>query len=111
MFSKHGRVLLRRLQDVQAATVRLNSAMQAQLTTPGHGYSGDTTQHHSVGPVQCSRAIRQDVSTLLTPYKTSFATPSHYDPRCCIGFQPPRGHLSDPGSHCNYSAFSYKRIR
>jgi hypothetical protein len=28
----------------QAGTVRFNSATQAQLTTPGHGYSGDTTQ-------------------------------------------------------------------
>jgi hypothetical protein len=44
MFSKHGRVLPRRLQDMQAATIRLNSAMQGQLTTPGHGYSDDTTQ-------------------------------------------------------------------
>jgi hypothetical protein len=33
-----------RLQDVQAATVRFNSATQVQLTTPGHCYSGDTTQ-------------------------------------------------------------------
>jgi hypothetical protein len=28
----------------QAATVRFNSATQTQLTTLGHGYSGDTTQ-------------------------------------------------------------------
>jgi hypothetical protein len=28
-----------------AATVRFNSAMQSELTTPVHGYSGDTTQH------------------------------------------------------------------
>jgi hypothetical protein len=26
-----------------ATTVRFNNAMQTQLTTPGHGYSGDTT--------------------------------------------------------------------
>jgi hypothetical protein len=30
-------------------------------------------------------------------------------PRCYIGFQPPRGHLSGPESHCNYPALSYKR--
>jgi hypothetical protein len=30
-----------------AATVWFNSAMQSQLTTPGHGYSGDTTQQDS----------------------------------------------------------------
>jgi hypothetical protein len=29
--------------DVQAATVRLYSAVSVQLTTPGHGYSGDMT--------------------------------------------------------------------
>jgi hypothetical protein len=29
--------------DVQAATVRPYSAALAQLTTPGHGYSGDVT--------------------------------------------------------------------
>jgi hypothetical protein len=28
----------------QAATVWFNSVTQAQLTTPGHGYSGDTTR-------------------------------------------------------------------
>jgi hypothetical protein len=28
----------------QVATVWFNSSTQAQLTTPGHGYSGDTTQ-------------------------------------------------------------------
>jgi hypothetical protein len=28
----------------QAVTVWFNSATQTQLTTPGHGYSGDTTQ-------------------------------------------------------------------
>jgi hypothetical protein len=30
--------------DVQAATVHPHSAASAQLTTPGHGYSGDMTQ-------------------------------------------------------------------
>jgi hypothetical protein len=30
--------------DVQAATMRLYSAALAQLTTPGHGYRGDTTR-------------------------------------------------------------------
>jgi hypothetical protein len=30
--------------DVQAATVRLYGAASAQLTTPGHGYRGDTTR-------------------------------------------------------------------
>jgi hypothetical protein len=38
----------------QAATVRFNSATQAQLITPGHGYSGDTT--------------RQDGTTMLTMF-------------------------------------------
>jgi hypothetical protein len=28
-----------------AAIVQFNSATQAQLTTPGHGYSGDMTRH------------------------------------------------------------------
>jgi hypothetical protein len=30
--------------DMQAATARPYSATSAQLTTPGHGYRGDTTQ-------------------------------------------------------------------
>jgi hypothetical protein len=38
----------------QTATVRFNSATQTQLTTPGHGYSGDTT--------------RQDGTTALTMF-------------------------------------------
>jgi hypothetical protein len=29
----------------QTATVWFNSAAQTQLTTPGHGYRGDTTRH------------------------------------------------------------------
>jgi hypothetical protein len=63
----------------QAATVWFNSAAQAQLTTLGHGYSSDTirqdgsTAHH----VQYNRVRRHDDSTLLTPCKTSLATPSH----------------------------------
>jgi hypothetical protein len=38
----------------QVATVRFNNATHAQLTTPGHGYSGDTT--------------RQDGTTALTMF-------------------------------------------
>jgi hypothetical protein len=45
MFLRHARVLPKHLQDVQAATVRLYSAASAQLTTPGHGYRGDTTRY------------------------------------------------------------------
>jgi hypothetical protein len=44
VFPWHARALPKRLQDVQASTVRLYSAVSAQLTTPGHGYSGDTTR-------------------------------------------------------------------
>jgi hypothetical protein len=44
MFLRHARALLKRLQDVHAATVRLYSAASAQLTTPGHSYSGDMTR-------------------------------------------------------------------
>jgi hypothetical protein len=44
MFPRHARALPKRLQDVQASTVRLYSAVSAQLTTPGHGYSGDMTR-------------------------------------------------------------------
>jgi hypothetical protein len=45
VFPGHARALPKRLQDVQAATVQLYSAASAQLTTSGHGYSGDMTQH------------------------------------------------------------------
>jgi hypothetical protein len=34
--------------DVQAATVRPYSAASAQLTTPGHGYSGDVTRQAGI---------------------------------------------------------------
>jgi hypothetical protein len=44
VLSRHARVLLKRLKDVQAAIVWLYSAVSAQLTTPAHGYSGDMTQ-------------------------------------------------------------------
>jgi hypothetical protein len=44
MFLKHGRVLPRSLQEVHTAKVQFNSATQAQLTTYGHDYSGDTTR-------------------------------------------------------------------
>jgi hypothetical protein len=32
----------------QAVTVRFNSATQSQLTTPGYGYSGDTTRQDDI---------------------------------------------------------------
>jgi hypothetical protein len=62
------------------AIVRFNSATQSQLTTPEHGYSGDTTRqgwHHSADHVQYSRVRRHDDCMLLTLCKTSLATPSH----------------------------------
>jgi hypothetical protein len=39
-----------------------------------------TGWHHGTGHVECSRAIKQDGSTLLTSCKTSFVTPS----RCAL---------------------------
>jgi hypothetical protein len=80
VFLKHAHVLSKRLQDVHAATVRFYSAASAHLITLGHGYIGDMTQQNGItalSHVQCSRVIRQDDSTLLMLYKTSFATPSH----------------------------------
>jgi hypothetical protein len=100
------------LADVQAATVYPYSVASAQLTTPEHGYSGDTTR-------QDGTTVRDMLSTtgwqatrpgVPTSLKTSFATPSHSDPRYCIGFQPPRGHLSGPGSQCNCPTLSYKKL-
>jgi hypothetical protein len=98
--------------DVHAATVRLYSAASAQLTTPGHGYSGDMTRQDGTTALAMFSTVgwqttRPDMPMSL---KTSFATPSHYDPRCCIGFQPPQGHLSGPGSQCNCLTLSYKRL-
>jgi hypothetical protein len=53
------------LQTVQTgATMSCYSTTSAQLTTPGHGYSGDATQkpiHHITGRVQYSRATRLGV--------------------------------------------------
>jgi hypothetical protein len=67
------------LEDVQSATICLYSTASTQLTTPGHGCSGDVTRQDEPRDdhVQCSRAIRQDDFTLQTPDKTSFATRSH----------------------------------
>jgi hypothetical protein len=54
MFLKHSHVLLRRLQDVQTTIVRFNSATQTQLTTYGHGYSGDTIRQDGTQRWACS---------------------------------------------------------
>jgi hypothetical protein len=98
--------------DVQATTVHSYSAASAQLTTLGHGYNADTTRQDGTtvrvifSTVGC-QATRSSVPTSL---KTSFATPSYYDPRCCIGFQPPQSHLSGLGSQYNCLTWSYKRL-
>jgi hypothetical protein len=58
MFPRHARALSKRLQDVQAATVRLYSTMSTQLTT-GYGYSGDMTrQDGTTGQAMFSAAKR-----------------------------------------------------
>jgi hypothetical protein len=45
--------------DMQAATVHPYSAASAQLTTPGHGYSGDMTrQYGTTGRVMFSAIER-----------------------------------------------------
>jgi hypothetical protein len=45
--------------DVQTATVRLYSAASVQLTTPRHGYRGDTTRQDGImGRVMFSAAER-----------------------------------------------------
>jgi hypothetical protein len=59
IFSKHGRMLPRRLQDVQATIVQFNSVTQAQLTTLGHGYSGDTTQQDGTTALAMFSAVEQ----------------------------------------------------
>jgi hypothetical protein len=44
---------------VQASTVRPYSAASAQLTTPGHGYSGDVTRQDGItGRIMFSAAER-----------------------------------------------------
>jgi hypothetical protein len=91
-----------------AAIVSFNSATPAQLIT--HGHYDPTGWHHGAGHVQYSRVMRHDDFTLLTPCKTSLATPSHYDPRYCIWLQPLWDHLSGPGSQCNCPILSYKRL-
>jgi hypothetical protein len=98
--------------DVHAAIVRLYSAASAQLITPGHGYSGDMTRQDGTTTLAMFSTVGWQATRpdMPMPLKTSFATLSHYDPRCCIGFQPPRGHLSGPGSQCNCLTLSYKRL-
>jgi hypothetical protein len=98
--------------DVQVAIVRLCSAASTQLTTPEHSCSCDMTRQDSTTALTMfSTAVwqttRPDVPTSL---ETSFTTLRHYDHRCCIRFQSPRGHLSGPGSPCNCSTLSYKRL-
>jgi hypothetical protein len=55
----HYRVLPKRLQDVQATTVRLYNAALTQLTTPGHGYSGDMTRQDGTTGRAIFRAVEQ----------------------------------------------------
>jgi hypothetical protein len=63
----------------QATTVQFNSATLAQLTTPGHGYSGDMTrQDGTMALTMFSTAWWQETRPgMFTPLKTIFATPSH----------------------------------
>jgi hypothetical protein len=64
--------------DLQDMRTCCYSAMSAQLTTPGHGYSGDVTQQGDTTSLTVfSAAVRWDDSTLLTLHKISLATPSH----------------------------------
>jgi prolyl oligopeptidase PreP (S9A serine peptidase family) len=57
VFPRHARVLPKRLQDVQAATVRLYNAASAHMITLGHGCSDDMT--------------RQDGTTTLAMFNTA----------------------------------------
>jgi hypothetical protein len=67
------------LADVQATTVRPYSAVSAQLTTPGHGYSGDMTQKDDTTTLVMFSTVewQTTIPGMPTPLKTSFATPSH----------------------------------
>jgi hypothetical protein len=57
MFPRHAPASPKRMQDVQAAAVRLYSVTSAQLTTPGYGYSVDMTRQDSTtGRVMFSAA-------------------------------------------------------
>jgi hypothetical protein len=94
---------------------RYNAVLQCNDSPTDHSWTwlqwgyDPTGWHHGAGHVQYHRAMKQDNSTLLTSCKASLATHRHYDSRCCIGFQPPRGHLSGLRSQCNCPTLSYKR--
>jgi hypothetical protein len=98
--------------DVHAAIVSLYSAASTQLTTPVHGYNGDMTRQDGITMLTMFNTVGWQAtrSSMTTSLKISFATPSHYDTRCCIRFQPPRGHLSSPRSRCNCLTLSCKRL-
>jgi hypothetical protein len=79
VFLSHARELLKCMQNVQVATVRLYNAASDQLATPGHGYNGDMTRQDDTTVLAMFstawwQATRLGVPTSL---KTSFATPSH----------------------------------
>jgi hypothetical protein len=98
--------------DVHVATMSLYSAASTQLTTPVHGYNGDMTRQDGTTALVMFNTVGWQTTrpSMPTPLKTSFTTPSHYDTRCCIRFQPPRGHMSGPGSRCNCPTLSCKRL-
>jgi hypothetical protein len=95
---------------------RYSASLQRSIGRADHSWTwlqwwyDPTIRHYGTGHVQCSRAIRWDDSMLLASYKISFATPSCYDLRWCIAFQPSRGQLSGPRSQCNCLTLSYKRL-
>jgi hypothetical protein len=59
MFLMHARTLLKRLQDVHVATVRLYNAALVQLTTPEHDYNGDITRQDNTTGQTMFRAAEQ----------------------------------------------------
>jgi hypothetical protein len=59
VFPRHALCVAEALADMQAATVHSHSVASAQLTTPGHGYNGDTTrQDGTTGQARFSKVER-----------------------------------------------------
>jgi hypothetical protein len=94
----------------QFATIKLHCSTGPVDHSQGTAtVSGDTTGwSHVANRVRRGRAIRQ--GELHEPPKPSLVIPSHKNPSTVIDFQPPRDHLSGPGTQCNCPALSYKRI-
>jgi hypothetical protein len=94
------------LQDVRTCRY---SVTPAQLITHRCDCACEVTRQDDTKPLSACKMAAQRDGAHSTPLRATFATLSHYYPRCCIRFKLLWGHLSDSGTQCDYPVLSYKR--